>query len=548
MNRLRLVLGLVVLTACAAPAANPGSPPPKTASRSTTGGGTAAEAPERTGAAGSLAVFDRMVALVRRYHLFAPRTAQNLGKSWDADLPRLRAEFAAAEDDHALAVALFHFGNSLHDIHCGFRPKGRGERIKLGLRLEAEKVGDTYQLYVDRVRDASLRGQIAPGDIVVAVDGVPGPKLFEDHDLDSNANTRDNLALAVANVLTSRRTGLSSLRAGMTSTFTLRSRRGGDERTIPLTWSAGANDDDDDFALDYASKGCVDADPKDYGAGYALTTRGYRLCIYTSKEPKYRDYPIVRQVSFRYDDVQHGPLADYELLARTLASPEPKGVLLDVQDNGGGINPNLFVEWWSAKPYTDTETRMLLDESLLPRARGSVHISSLNDAVEAWYAAELASQPEPASGAGPGERPRRISKPRPFMCKRDTCAWDNHYVPSHRVTKAPVALLLGPGCASACDAFAWHFDVEDTGPIVGRGAMAGFTTHRARFDVPSRDGKGVLGTIDLAIAYDTPPGRTESIEAVPVTIDVPIPRTFENHEHYDRLLVDGAIRALTSRK
>ena len=60
--------------------------------------------------------------------------------------------------------------------------------------------------------------------------------------------------------------------------------------------------------------------------------------------------------------------------------------------------------------------------------------------------------------------------------------------------------------------------------------------------------QAVLGTLDLAIAYDTAPGGTSSIEAVSVAIDVPIPRTFDNRDRYDRLLVDGAIRALATWK
>jgi hypothetical protein len=65
-------------------------------------------------------------------------------------------------------------------------------------------------------------------------------------------------------------------------------------------------------------------------------------------------------------------------------------------------------------------------------------------------------------------------------------------------------------------------------------------------DVAARERQPVLGTIDFAISYDTPPGGSESIEAVPVKLDVPIAWTFENHDRFDQLLVEGAIRALHS--
>lgn len=541
MQRWTFLCGLVALTAC-------GSTPPAVPAAPTSHGGLigqtlhqttvkqAAKAPpaEEVGPA----LFERLVAMVRRYHLFAPQTAKNLGKSWEADLPRLRAEFAAARDDDALEVALFHFGNSLHDVHCQFRAKDRGERLRLGFRVGFERQGEDYQFYVERVTSAPLKGQLEPGDILVSVDGVPGERLVEELDLVSNMNTRENIAGDVAGFLTSRRTSVTDVRAGSTSTWVVRPRKSGPERTVSIAWATNSSGDDgDDFALDYASKDCENADPKDYGNGYTLTARGYRLCIYTSTAPKYRDYPIVRQVSFRYDALQHGVLADYELLTRTLAAAKPKGVVLDVQDNHGGVNPNLFLEWWTDKPYTDTETHMLLDETVLRDDKGTSHISSVNKAIESWYAEQLKTRkPE-----------QRVSSGRPFMCKPDTCAWDNHYTPKHRVTKAPVALVLGPGCASSCDALAWHFDKDDIGPIVGRGGMAGVTTHRARFDIAAREGQPPLGTIDFAISYDTIAGGSESIEAVPVTIDVPIARTFENHARFDALLVDGAIRALETR-
>lgn len=484
----------------------------------------------------AVADFDQLVAMVRRYHVFAPQTEKNLGKKWKDDLPRLRAELLAAKTPEALQVALWHFGNSLHDVHCQYRAKERGDRIKLGFRVGVEKHEGRHRFYVEKVSAKELGQQLSPGDLLESVDGVPADRLIDEHDLVSNMSSRDNIAYDVARWLTSRRTSTTLVRPGAVSKWRVRPRAGGDARTVELTWKKSENDDVDDFALPYDDEDCAWGDAKTYGS-YKMAARGYRACIYTSTAPKYRDYPIVRQISFRYDEYPHGPLVDYELIKSTLARTKPKGVILDVQDNGGGMNPNVFLEWWTDKPYTDTVTRMVLDESLLRDAEGGVHISSMNDAIKAWYEGELARRT-------PGQR---ISGPRPFMCKPDTCAWSNQYEPRHRVTAAPVALLLGPGCASSCDAVAWHFDKEDIGPIVGRPPMAGFTTHRARFGVVPSPGAPEIGTIDLAIAYDTASGSTESIEAVPVKIDVPVERTFENHAKYDELLVDRAIEALQRR-
>jgi hypothetical protein len=503
-----------------APAATPRTSPP-----AVTDGVDSVEA---------LRLFDHLVAQVRRYHVFAPATQTNLGRSWDEDLPSLRAEFERAHTKDALLVALWHFGNSLHDVHCHFRAKKRGERMRLGFEVGVEKVGDAYRFYVERVTDEALAKELVAGDIVDDVDGVPAARLIEELGLASNMNSTENVALDVATYLTMRRTSTTLVREGTAASWRLRPRGGGASRTLRATWHvAGASEDGSDYSIDYGTKGCVSADAKDYGP-YELTARGYRLCIYTSTSPRFRDYPIVRQVSFAYDEIPHGPLADHALVRATLAAIKPKAVLLDVQDNHGGINPNLFVEWWTDRPYTDTETRVVLDPTLLEDEAGEAHISSINGPVRAWYGAELAKK-------APGQR---FSSPRPFMCRPGTCSWDNRYVPKHRVTSAPVALILGPDCASSCDALAWHFDQHDIGPVVGRPAMAGFTTHRARFDVVLRPGDAPLGTIDYAISYDTAPGDDRSIEGSQVHIDAPVPRTFANHRRYDAVLVERAIDAL----
>lgn len=535
MLRFSLFTSLLSVAACVAGHSSPTSPVPP-AHVEPSGSTASRDVRANAGSDDGVALFETLVRMVRRYHLFAPQTEQNLGKRWDDDLPRLRAEFAAAKTPEALTVAAWHFGNSLHDVHCRFHPKDRGDRLRLGFRVGVEKQGTGFQFYVERVSDEGLKKALTPGDLVVRVDGVPASKLLEEYELSSNMNSFDNIALEIAAFLTSRRTSNTLVRPGTTSSWVVQPRGGGATKTFTAQWKKSSPAEDGDFAIDYENKDCVNADPKDYGP-YQIAARGYRVCIYTSTAPTYRDYPIVRHVSFRYDEFPHGPLADYDLIQSLLARAKPKGVLLDVQDNGGGMNPNVFLEWWTDKPYTDTSTRMLLDDELLRDETGEAHISSLNDAVRTWYARELQQR-------APGQR---ISSPRPFMCKPNTCDWENRYTPRHRVTLAPVALLLGPGCASSCDALAWHFEKTRIGPLVGRVPMAGFTTHRARFDVVSHQGQPALGRIDFAISYDTPPGRTESIEGTYVHLDVPIARTFENFNRYDALLVDGAIRQLQSR-
>jgi hypothetical protein len=486
----------------------------------------------------SIVLFEHLVSTVRRYHVFSSNTEKNLGKSWEDDLPRLRDQFRRATTERALTTALFHFVNSLHDAHCQFHPKERGERLGLSLTVGAERVDDQIRFYVDRVNDPELAKTFAPGDVVVSIDGVPAGELLRANDLASNMNSWDNIARSVATYLTRRSSYATTVTPGTTSSWRVRPRRGGPEKSATLHWrqtdSAGEGAD---FALDYDNADCANADPADYGGGYRLTARGYRACIYTSTEPRYRDYPVVRHVSFMYDQL-HGVEVDHQIIGKALAAlPNAKGIVLDLQDNGGGMNPNFFLDWWADKPYVDRETHVVLADELLHRQPGGPHVNYMNKAIRRWYEDALRAK----------NAKQRFSPPRPFMCQPDTCNWDNVYRPRHRVTTLPVALLVGPSCASSCDSFAWQFDRSDLGPIVGRRPAAGFTVHRASFEVVPKPGALSIGSFDLAASYDTAPGDADSLEGRAITLDVPIDRTFENRATYDKLLVDGAIGALERR-
>ncbi len=482
-------------------------------------------------------IYRNLVALVRRYHLFSPVTERNLGKRWDDALPRLEAEFADAHEPTSLVAALWHFGNSLHDVHCQFRPINRGERLRLGLSVEAEATETTppgFRFYVERVTDEALKGNVSPGDLVVRADGVSAEDFMSVFEFVSNMNAPERIAGDVAHALTVRRTSLSSVRAGETSSWVVRPRAGGIEKSFVAAWRSDAPRDEP--SIDYTATTCAGAEARDYGP-YSLTSRGSRLCIYTSTVSGYRNYPIVRLVSFQYDYASGSIAADHELLVAALGQVRPSGVVLDLQDNSGGLDPNVFLDWWAPAPYIDSETRMLLDETLLSGGAGSPQVSDMGSSIEAWYREELRARK-------PGAR---LSSPRPFMCKANTCQWNNMYTPSHRVSRAPLALVVGPGCASSCDAFAWHFARDRIGPVVGREPMAGFTTHRARFPVAVSPSAPPVGMIDFAVSYDTAPGSEESLEGSPLPLDVRLPRRFENSARYHALLIDAAIRALAAR-
>ena len=77
--------------------------------------------------------------------------------------------------------------------------------------------------------------------------------------------------------------------------------------------------------------------------------------------------------------------------------------------------------------------------------------------------------------------------------------------------------------------------------------MAGFTTHRTHMSVTLHDGAPTLGRLDFASSFDSPAGSIESIEGKSVDLDAPIAMTFENHDRYDRVLVDAAIQSLKKR-
>ena len=477
-------------------------------------------------------LFHELVDRVHAIHVFSQHTKDNLGLDWDRDdMPRLGEELARADTKEKLGVALWHFGNSLHDMHCRYHAPSRGQVARIRVKLGVEEKGGAFEYFVAEVWDKSIAA-LSPGDIIESADGVPAAELARVHRNESSFNNWPQLALAASRFLTRRRTGESLTRDGDVSKWVVRARATGERRTVELTWKERKDEElPNDAWVDYASPDCGETDAAAY-EGYKLAGRGAHFCMYVADKPPRSFFPIVRQVSFRY--FEDGPqqfLADHDTLALRLSlQKQAKGVILDLRDNGGGNDPNSFIDWWApARSYTDTFTVMRRTQLVADREALATFVINTPKAVKDFY---LKCVKEPGDAA--------FCAKRPFECKPDTCDWNNEFLPSHQVTRLPVALLTGPGCGSSCDAFVYTWKKNGFGPLVGTPTMAGFTTNRYRAPVPSRL---ALGTFDLAFSYDVSAGG-DLVEGHLIEPDVRIAPSWETHARYDTLLADAAIEAL----
>jgi hypothetical protein len=487
-------------------------------------------------------LFDRLVADVRKYHVFSTATAKALGLTWDEELPALRREFEEAVDDDHLVIALLHLQHSLHNPHCGYQPPETGSIAKTtGFEVASEWRGGGAHFYVSAIHDASLEDKLEVGDEIAEMDGVPAAELPRRFIHTSRQNNWRGVAREVAFALAG--PNFTRLRPlGSRSTYVFEKRATHARVTLELPWTRYDWPDDDhldDSGVDYGSASCTGLPERAYGPGYELVARGQKLCIYASKAPGYRDYPIVRQFSFHYIDpsferfAKHGIRADYELQKRELDRLHPKGVVLDLRDNNGGNDPNWFMEWYASGPYTDDFIAMRLHPDFDTKEKlDPTHVDHRD-----LYLKELAAR-------RPGQE---FTAPRPAHCRGNDCAWDNRYTPSHRMTKAPIALLVGPGCVSSCDAIALFFATNHFGPLVGEPPASGTTNNRLERDVILPGGRK-FGTFKLAFTVELNGKTREPEEGVPTPVDVPLDATFENRAHYDHDLVDAAIRAFATYK
>ena len=547
------LLLLCVLVGCG-PAAAPTAPvvarcaeasSASTASTAEPAAGPSSQAAAHPDAEARAQLFDDLVGKVRRYHVFAPAAFRNLGRSWDDDLRRLRAELVAADSPPKLSAALRHFGNSLRDPHCRYLSPGRPSTIDVGFTLDMEWDGKRATYYVASIRDRERAGALTVGDVLLSVDGVAGDAIVDHFDLETNANSPFTVAYGLTRYLTHRTTEDLWAAEGKESTWVFRRRQGDERVTLKSTWkrpgmgrSSGQGDWDPGARYDKPT--CARRRSVDYGP-YELTHAGWGVCAYTSKRHPYRAYPIVRQYTFSYS-FPSGPFnpvylleKDQLLLSRALGpAARIRGVILDLRDNGGGNNPNWFLDWWAPGSYVDDFVHYRVHPDLVEKDDSRPSFIRHDD-IAADYRSVLKS----------GAEGERTTRPWPFFCPPKSCDWDNRYTPKHRVTKAPIALLVGPRCVSTCDSFSRLFSQYQFGALIGQPTAAAHTTARHRLEVSV---KGLeLGELTIAVSYEVDGKTRKRIEGVPIRLDRTLAPSFENRERYDALLVEAAIAELKGR-
>lgn len=463
------------------------------------------------------ALYDGLVEAVGAYHVSTDQTEANLGWRFEDDLPELERAFLDASTPAQLDVALARFANGLHNPHVWFAPDERSTSWEtLPARLDVEERPDGLVFTVVR---AGVASGLAVGDVVLAVDGVPADRLVRVHGSHSNANHTLGVARGVARWLT-----LHPQADGPPeSVWTVVT--DGEPRDVRLAWkpaevsfqrSAEADD----------PRACHGYDDVAYGP-YEVSARGANWCLYASTDASRAAFPVVRYISFLYEGGPRAAKKDLRQLGRALRDIQPTGIVVDVRDNGGGNDPNWFLDAFAREPYPDDWVKARAHPSFADPDFVAAHFPG-------WGAPEAPTAEDLASG---------WYAPVPFMCDPRRCDADHRFHPAATIAgDHPIAVLVGPGCVSSCDSFTRVMGLQGVA-LIGEPTAAGHTTRRMRWPVEA--GGETLGHLELAVSIELDGPDGDPIEAVPIPLRVRMPRTYANRDTYDRDLVDAAVDALS---
>ena len=482
-----------------------------------------------------LDLFDDLVAAARENHYFSKNVELNLGFQWENELPKLKQEFADASDKYELMNAIKHFQGSLHNVHCRYNVPDRPKTYELPFNVGSELSHDEWRFYIKKLNDQSLNGKIKLGDYIVTVDGISILEFIQMHIHDSWKETRQGVMQDLAYFIAHRSVPPDLPVEGKKSILEFKTRTTGNTYKLSFDWSVEKNKYESWPKYDPNTyKGL---EPSKYGS-YSIVERGQNFCVLMSNDPKYISYPIIYFQSFSYCggyEVNNmytlGMESDYFILKKWVSqSKNIKGLILDLRDNGGGNNPNYFLDWFAPNNYPGEYNSWILSELLYNKRKDSTR------PCDVWYDQQYLNK----------KKEQKLSEKAPFFIYDDP-NWDNVYTPKHRIFTYPIAILSGPKCVSSCDSFVLAFKENRFGPIIGEPPASSYS-NCSEYSIYTRKNKMYLGTIGFTEFKCTSGVNGEAIEGKLLEPDYPIYETFENKDVYDKLLVDKAIDALKSYK
>jgi hypothetical protein len=489
-----------------------------------------APAPSAPPAPRYAAVFDELVKRIERDHTFPPRYARDVGHPWADDVPRLRAEFARATNRQEALIALRHLQNSLRDAHCDLSPPAdmRERWLRIGLRIWAGGTTAAPEVRVSEVLDPDVKSQIAPGDAVVSIDGQPLAAWFAAHPFETSMLSPRAALPDTASAIVFAPLPWSTVKEGDTRVLGIS--HDGKPSDVPLRFRRSfpeAEGPDLDHPPPMAKVDCDAMAPPQYG-DYVLSAMGSNVCIY---EPRVRVKPrvaVVRFLSFVYgwrDSPQSLRMVktDHDVLARALRDVD--GVVLDVHENHGGNNPFIFMGWFSSGPWDH--------ERVVTRVVPDLDPASIAEVL--WGDEKGLSDYVLAQKAGKATVESR------FLCPSGSCVGESAPA-SERVTRAPVAMVVGPDCMSSCDTFAITWATFHLGPVVGKQPLHAYTVSRLPIHVRGPESED-LGTLRVALSEsELKDGVT--IEGEPIALEWEAPETFETRKTWVRDAIEQARKLL----
>jgi hypothetical protein len=416
-------------------------------------------------------MFERLVGEIRKHHVFSNVWPE---VDWARELPVLERELLGARNRRELLLALCHLSNSLRDGHLTFSacPNADGPQTRLGIPVAFSAAGRSDAPHFI-ISQAEASSGVAPGDVLLEYDNVPSEALLEHFRLELNAASANVRVEQLTTFLNRRYTLGREALEGEPVPFTVR--HGAHVVSAQLAWRAA----DAVNPPPAPGLGCA-APVRDYGAGYTLVEVGAHVCLYRASRAPFASHPIVRQISFLYKGAEFK--ADRERIRAFLARvPRVDGVLLDLRDNGGGRAAEYFLPWYASGPYQGAKEWVHLDRELTDRKR--LLMALRHDAAVDEYLRRAES----------GVR----WWVRAFDCATGNCPAGPETARSQRVTSAPIALLLGPGCRSACDMFAAIWTRQGFGPTIGAPPAAMYTS--LRYPLAVTLGDAWLGDFEIAL-------------------------------------------------